>query len=110
MDSPPHFTNMTCASDLPPGFDPGRFYILYPGLFYELGDFVSICFSGLRVHGGSSPIAPPDTPDCELEWATRMTWVSYIPTGTVTSAQRRVLCADGIGGSLYVTPEMISPV
>lgn len=109
MDSPSHFTNMTCLSDLPPGWDPGRFFVLYPGVFYELGDLVSFCFSGLWRHGGTPPLAPPEASDDQLRWASRVTIVGYPPTGSVTANQRRVLCADGIGGHFSVSPEMIVP-
>lgn len=100
---------MTCASDLPSNFDPGRFFILYPGVFYEQGNFVSFCFSGLRRHGGTPPVAPPGTSAEELEWATRVTLVSYPPTGAVSFGQRRLLGIDSAGGALYITPEMIRP-
>ena len=32
-DNPVYYTCMESISDLPPGYDPGRFFILYPGVF-----------------------------------------------------------------------------
>lgn len=102
---------MICASDLPPGYDPGHFFILYPGVFYEQGDFVSFCFSGLRRHGGTPPVAPVDTSDEDLQWPAHVTIVVYPPRGSVSSKSRRVLCADGVARHSHfdVSSEMVVP-
>ena len=46
-DSPAHYTNMISILRIPKEYDPGCFFILYPGVFVTLTDFISICFSGL---------------------------------------------------------------
>lgn len=78
-DSPGHYTNMIAISDLPDGFDPGRFFILVPGIFFTLENFASLTFSGLRAHGGTPPIAPPRCHQASLEWAYRFVVVMYPP-------------------------------
>lgn len=90
-DSPAHYSNMTAISDLPSGYDPGRFFILYPGIFVTLNNFVSINFCGLRMHGGTSPIAPHDANPAEFEWANRFVVISYPPVGHTDGNQRYAL-------------------
>ncbi|KAF8972601.1 hypothetical protein BDZ97DRAFT_1913105 [Flammula alnicola] len=108
-DSPGHYSHMAAVSDLPEGFDPGRFFVLYPGVFITLDPFSSVCFSGLRRHGSSPPIVPPAATADELSWATRVTLISYPPKGMTGDFQKRPLGALGLGNVLYTTPEMITP-
>ncbi|KDR65409.1 hypothetical protein GALMADRAFT_148722 [Galerina marginata CBS 339.88] len=108
-DSHGHYTHMSALSDLPDTFDPGRFFVLYPGVFVTLSTFSSVCFSGLRRHGSSPPIAPVAATDEELSWATRVTLISYPPSGMNGINQRRPLGALAVGGPLYAIPEMITP-
>ncbi|KAF8953459.1 hypothetical protein BDZ97DRAFT_1767424 [Flammula alnicola] len=108
-DSPGHYSHMATVSDLPEGFDPGRFFVLYPGVFVTLDSFASVCFSGLRRHGSSPPIAPAAAAADELSWATRVTLISYPPKGMTGDFQKRPLGALGLGNVLYTTPEMITP-
>lgn len=107
-DSPAHFTNMTCISDLPNNFDPRCFFLLYPGVFFEQKNFYSFCFSGLRWHSGTPPIAPPGTSQEILEWAIWVTLISY-PPGSILDNHHRILSAAGGSCQLYVTLEMTMP-
>lgn len=111
LDSPGHYTNMIALSDLPEEADPGRFYIVYPGIFCTLANFVSVNFSGLRVHGGSPPIATKTTLAEALDWAARCTIVSYAKIGPTSSEHKMPLLQldhdpDNI---LSITPEMLRP-
>jgi hypothetical protein len=45
-DSIGAFTNILAVPQLPPGYDPGRFFLLYLGLYVTLHPFVSLNFSG----------------------------------------------------------------
>src|SRR6266498_4344472 len=67
-DNPAYYTHMTAMSDLPDDYDPGRFFILYPGVFVSLENYKSINFSGLRFHGGTPPRAPPGADPATLQW------------------------------------------
>jgi len=78
-DNPAYSTNMIAISDLPDGFDPGRFFILYPGVFITLDNFASINFSGLRCHSGTAPYAPEGCEAALLQRAIRVALISYPP-------------------------------
>lgn len=90
-DNASYFSHMSALSDLPDGYDPGRFFILYPGVFITLSNFASITFSGLRRHGGTAPIAPPNADPKTLQWATRFTFILYPLTRATSGSQRYVL-------------------
>lgn len=109
LDSPRHFTNMLSLSDLPPGTDPGRFFIVYPGVFCTLDNFVAMNFSGLRVHGGSPPIASKDATKDELSWAARFGVVSYAKAGPTSYEQKIPLVQLEPNWILSITPEMLRP-
>lgn len=108
-DSPGHFTNMIAMLDLPLGSDPGRFFIVYPGVFCTLHNFVSVNFSGLRVHGGSPPIAPENATEYEKKWATRCTVVAYAKTGPTSTEHKMPLIQLEHNNLLSITPEMLRP-
>ncbi len=48
-DNAGYYTCMICVSDLPLTYDPGRFFILYPGVFVALTIVAMKHFSGFRV-------------------------------------------------------------
>lgn len=109
LDSPGHFTNMIALSDLPEGCDPGRFFIVYPGVFCTLQNFVAVNFSGLRVHGGSAPIAAETTTADEMKWGTRFAVVSYAKTGPTSTEHKMPLMQIEPDSVLSITPEMLRP-
>jgi len=90
-DNAAYYTHMTAVSDLPDDYDPGRFFILYPGVFITLSNFACINFSGLRMHGGTAPVAPPGADPESLEWATRFALILYPPTRATLGSQRYVI-------------------
>ena len=105
-DNPAYYTHMLSLSDLPDNFDPGRFFILYPGVFITLENFACINFSGLRFHGGSPPRAPAGTPASVLEWAIRFCLIHYPPRGQTMGKQRFALGAFPNNDTFFVAPEM----
>lgn len=109
LDSPGHYTNMVALSDLPPRCDPGRFYIVYPGVFVTLDNCVSINFSGLRVHGGSPPIAAEGTTEEELEWGARFIGVEYAKTGPTGPEHKMPLMQLEPDSILSISPELLRP-
>lgn len=109
LDSPGHFTNMVALSDLPVGCDPGRFYIVYPGIFCTLDNFVAVNFSGLRVHGGSPPIATRETTEYEMQSSARFIGVSYSKTGPTSAEHKMPLMQVESDKILSITPEMLRP-
>jgi len=78
-DNPGYFTNMIALSDLPDSYDPGCFFILYPGVFIKLDNFATVNFSGLRAHGGTSPYAPEGADPVGFRSATRFAIIYYPP-------------------------------
>jgi hypothetical protein len=96
------------VSDLPFGYDPGRFFLLYPVLFISLVDFTTVHFSGLRVHGGTPPFAPPDADPIEFKSAVRFNIIHYPPTGQTAGNQRYALGGLPNNTTFFVAPEMTS--
>ncbi len=106
-DNPAYYTHMTAMSNLPDDYDPGRFFILYPGVFVSLENYKSINFSGLRFHGGTPPRAPPGADPATLQWATRFCLIHYPPRGQTNGEQRYALGGlPGGKGVFFVPSEM----
>lgn len=111
-DNSAYFTHMAAISDLPSSYDPGRFFIIYPGVFVTLSNFISVDFSGLRMHGGTPPRAPEGADDKELDAATRFTCISYPPNGQTLGNQRYALGAlpgakNEAGPTFFIPPEFV---
>lgn len=105
-DSPAYYTCMISVSDIPADYDPGRFFILYPGIFVTLINFATMHFSGLRVHGGTAPVAPPDADPNDFESATRFNVIYYPPRGQTEGNQRYALGGLPNNMTFFVAPEM----
>jgi hypothetical protein len=105
-DSPGYYSHMIAMSDLPNGYDPGRFFILYPGVFITLDNYSSINFSGLRFHGSTPPRAPACADSSELQWATRFCLIHYPPRGQTSGGQRYALGALPDHSIFFIPPEM----
>ncbi|KAK1219138.1 hypothetical protein PQX77_018149 [Marasmius sp. AFHP31] len=58
FDAAANMSNMTCCSDLPEGYEGGRFHFVELGVYIKLDGIQLIGFSGLRYHGGTPPLAP----------------------------------------------------
>lgn len=104
-DSPVHLTNMLVNSQLPPGYDPGYFFLLGLGVYIRLENYTGFNFQGNRRHGGSGPFPPKGvTPDSS---AYRFTMISYPPESMVSSSSRMRMGASS-SGATFLTPEMRS--
>lgn len=57
-DSPGSLTCAISCSNLPTGYEPGRFHLLHLGIYFVLGSVCAVGFSGLHRHVGTPPIAP----------------------------------------------------
>ncbi|KIY48152.1 hypothetical protein FISHEDRAFT_73921 [Fistulina hepatica ATCC 64428] len=58
-DCPCAYTCMFCKSNLPKGYDGGRFHLVELGVYVDLNKPVAIYFQGLRYHSGTPVRAPP---------------------------------------------------
>lgn len=105
-DSPAHYTNMISISRIPKEYDPGRFFIVYPGVFVTLHDFISITFSGLRRHCGTPPYAPANADLVAFRSATRVTVIHYSPVGQMEGDQRYALASLPNQSIFHIPPEM----
>ena len=81
-DSVTGFSTMICNSDLPDGYEGGRFHLLEFGAYVRLDGIKVISFSGLRWHGGTPPLAPDgqDVDSSAYRWV-----VILYPQGSVIS-------------------------
>ena len=105
-DSVAHYTNMVSISRIPEDYNPGRFFILYPGVFITLNNFASITFSGLRRHGGTPPYAPSNADLVQFRSAVRCTVIHYAPVGQMEGGQRYALGSLPNGSVFFIPPEM----
>ena len=103
-DNAGYFTHMVTISDLPEGYDPGCFFILFPGVFISLDNFTSIDFCRLRMHGGTAP-----TGEDLVEWAEQVAIVSYPPNGQTKGDQCYALRRLPDNSTFFIPPEMTQP-
>ena len=105
-DNAEYYTCMISVLDLPADFDPGNFFILYPGVFVTLTNFATMHFSGLRVHGGTAPIATRDTDPADIDSAVRFNIIYYPPRGQTHGNQCYALGGLPDNKTFFVAPEM----
>lgn len=101
------YTHVICKSQLPPSYNPGCFFLLFPHIFVVMEDNTSINFCGLRFHGGSPPTAPPGeepSPD-----AYRYVIVSYPPEKMASRRARYSLAANADRTRFVLPPEVFQP-
>ena len=73
----------------------------------ELDGLKTMCFSGLRYHGGFPPTSPPDlTPE---PWSYRFVLVCYPPKSMLDSSARLCFGALPKGALFSLPPEMTDP-
>lgn len=87
------------------GWEGGRFHLVELGLYAELDGLKSITFTGLRLHGGTPPLAPAGTPI--PPWAYRWVVVLY-PQGAILDGKATVnVAATSKGFPVQVIPAML---
>ena len=84
FDTPGLFTCMVANSRLPKEYESGRFHLLGLGCYFILESLTVMCFSGLRKHGGTPPIAPPGVEPAEDAY--RFMNVCYPPKAMISVA------------------------
>lgn len=104
FDSPSSYSSMTVLSDLPPGYDPGRFHFVDMGFYVILHPFTVMFFSGLHSHGGTPPLAP--TGESIPSWAIRLVVIGYPPSMSTIGDVKYPLASLPGGGTLFLTQEM----
>jgi hypothetical protein len=90
-DAPAAFTAMISNCNIPSTYEPGCFHIIELGMYIVLDSFVTILFSGLRRHGGTSPIGPRNFPP--VPWAYRINVILYPSNVFVENAGVTALAA-----------------
>ncbi|KAF9065742.1 hypothetical protein BDP27DRAFT_1366135 [Rhodocollybia butyracea] len=69
-DSPGGYTTLLANSDLPDDWKGGRFHLVEFGLYVVLDGITASTFTGLRLHGGTPPLAPAGAiiPSWAYQW------------------------------------------
>lgn len=102
------FSNAVSFGDIPDDFHPGCFFFLLAGVYVRLDEFVSVNFSGLHIHGGTSAVAPKGV--TLKGWEHRVVSVGYSQSITLEGEARYPLCAGPDNQTpIYITPEMHLP-
>lgn len=99
------FTCLLALPQLPAGYHPGNFFILYLGVYATLDPFVTLNFSGRQAHGATAPRAPPGVKPAND--AHRCNLIFYPPQSMTSGETTRYTLASQSGKPLYRTPEMI---
>ena len=94
---------MLPCSDLPKGYEPGRFHLLPLGIFVELIGMPAFIFTGRIYHGGTAPLAPDGTEDIE-PWAYRFVMIFYPASRIITDSTQTYMAASGIRGRGITLP------
>ncbi|KAL0060145.1 hypothetical protein AAF712_013071 [Marasmius tenuissimus] len=94
-------------SDIPEGYEAGRFHLLEDGVCFMLDGFKFANFSGLQQHGGTPPRAPPGQPVDPS--ATRLNIILYPPFQVVNGTSRIHVAPLPNGQPFILPPELIHP-
>lgn len=103
-DAPPAYSAATSASELPPDYDRGCFFLCELGVHVYLSDFQVVHFSGLRTHGGNPP-----TPPASVEPVNSAYWfmvICYPPGAYVSGTGRSAFAALPNHEPFCLAPEM----
>ncbi|KAF8575678.1 hypothetical protein K439DRAFT_1623418 [Ramaria rubella] len=99
-----YLSNLTILSDLPCEYYPGVFMLYKLGIYIRMDLFIGVNFSGLRLHRGMAPTAPPGVEP--VSWGYRFASVSYAPSRVMDMSSHQALAILPGGNMLFVTPEM----
>nr|GAT48363.1 predicted protein [Mycena chlorophos] len=92
-DSPGHYTSMMNHSILPSNYTPGFFFLHGLGVFLVMEALLTIVFTGLRQHGGTSPLSPEGAKIQLNITAVRLTAVTYPPGALMNGMGRLIIAA-----------------
>lgn len=106
LDSSGSLTTMVVASRLPDTYEGGRIHLLALGVYVKLNYLNAVAFSGLNKHGGTPPIAPPNT--MPLPSAARGIWVCYPPESMMNGASDFKVHLASLGKGLLVLPPEVT--
>ena len=94
-DSPCGLSAMVPCSDLPPGYQAGRFHLLSLGVYVVLDQIPVVYFTGRLLHGGTPPLAPPSATEVE-QWAYRCVLIFYPASRIISGSTQMYMAASGI--------------
>ncbi|KAJ3884712.1 hypothetical protein GG344DRAFT_83612 [Lentinula edodes] len=86
------------------GWEGGRFHLIEFGLYVELDGIKSVTFTGLRLHGGTPPLAPAGVliPPSAYRWVV----VLYPQAATLDGRVALNIATASNGTPVQLTPEM----
>jgi hypothetical protein len=98
---------------LPPGYEAGRFHLMYFGLYVHTVSMCFLAFCGLQKHGGTPPLGPNDQPIDPSAY--RLMYVLYPPAAMLSRAEKKCIGLASIPGPngmqlLTISPEMSTPM
>ena len=94
-DSPCGLSAMVPCSDLPQGYEAGRFHLLSLGVYVVLDRIPVVYFTGRLLHGGTPPLAPPTATQVET-WAYRCVLIFYPASRMISGSTQVYMAASGI--------------
>lgn len=100
---------MVVSSDLPEGYESGRFHLLSIGVYVVLDQIRSVFFTGRLLHGGTPPLAPSGVEVIE-DWAYRCVIIFYPASRIITGGVQTYMAASGVNGKGVTIPwEALGP-
>ena len=100
-----HLSCMVPVSDLPESYEEGRLHLAALGAFTRLIQYCALFFSGRQPHGGTAPMAPPNT--AAKTWAYRAAVIAYPPRFIVNGEAKHALAAlPREKRPVFITPEI----
>ncbi|GBE85736.1 hypothetical protein SCP_0802580 [Sparassis crispa] len=104
QDAPEGVTCMHSHSDLDEDDHPGLFYLPEIGAYMVMRGMISVCFSGLRFHGGTPPTSPSDREPSPYSY--RIVVVNYPPSALINADGLVGFTSMPNGSLLSLRPEM----
>ena len=107
-DDPASQTAGIDNSQLPDGYEAGRFHLLSLGLYFLMEHLHVPIFSGLGLHVGTPPVAPPEA--IPLKHAVRWMTVMYPPRSMLSEMDDKTMPFASLpkGKLLTLCPEITS--
>lgn len=97
---------MVPISDIPQGWDAGRFHLLTLGIYFVLDRVDVIYFTGQLIHGGTPPLAPEGVKDI-VPWAYRCVLIFYPASRIVSGSTQTYIAGSGVKGDPVTLPREV---